>query len=134
VKHHLKTWTKYFDAVKHGVKPFEVRMADRPFAVGDTLVLEEWDPEERSYTGHSVEARVTYLLPGGSFGVAEGYCVMGVTQPLETGVVVVTIPIETAKEFIGNGPASHYAAEQWLQMQVRQSIFRLQQNGGGDHD
>lgn len=75
--HRLKTWPEYFQAVKRGDKPFEVRRADRPYAVGDWLILEEWDSRTETYSGDSVTVEVTYLLQGGLFGVAEDYCVMG---------------------------------------------------------
>lgn len=43
--HELKTWPRYFDAVKRGDKSFEVRRDDRGYAVGDTLVLREFEPD-----------------------------------------------------------------------------------------
>jgi ASC-1-like (ASCH) protein len=45
-EHTLKLWPQYFDAVADGRKRFEVRSTrDRTFAVGDVLVLREWDPK-----------------------------------------------------------------------------------------
>lgn len=41
---HLKIWTEYFDAVASGKKTVELRNDDRGFAVGDTLILREWQP------------------------------------------------------------------------------------------
>jgi len=41
--HALKTWPEYFQAVAERGKTFEVRKADRPFKVGETLLLQEWD-------------------------------------------------------------------------------------------
>lgn len=43
--HELKTWPKDFVAVRAGKKAHEARLADRPFAVGDDLVLLEWIPQ-----------------------------------------------------------------------------------------
>lgn len=59
--HELKSWPQYFAAVVSGVKRFEIRKTDRPFAVGDTLVLRDWNPDTGSYTGRSCAVRVTYL-------------------------------------------------------------------------
>ncbi len=38
--HHLKTWPQFFEQSRAGVKPFEVRKNDRPFKVGDIIVLD----------------------------------------------------------------------------------------------
>lgn len=61
--HELKTWPVYFGAVADGTKRFEVRSTkDRAFAVGDVLVLREWDPHTEVYSGRSVWVVVTYVL------------------------------------------------------------------------
>lgn len=102
-RHVLKTWPPYFAAVANGSKPFEVRKADRNFAVGDTLELAEfvpcpdcqgagarrWDPQVRAfmaccvsphgqYTGARLRVAVTYILEGGCFGIADGFVVLGI--------------------------------------------------------
>lgn len=65
--HILKTWPEYFEAVLDERKRFEVREDDRGFAVGDTLALQEWNPETGEHTGRSIDVRVTYLVKGGPF-------------------------------------------------------------------
>jgi ASC-1-like (ASCH) protein len=57
-----KIWPEYFEAVKSGKKKFELRLNDFEIAEGDTLVLEEWDPKTKKYTGRSIEKSVTYVL------------------------------------------------------------------------
>lgn len=74
--HHLKTWTKYFVDAKSGIKPFEVRKNDRNFKVGDTLILNEYDPERQRYTGNWVAKSITYILDDQSF-VKEDYVILG---------------------------------------------------------
>ena len=59
--HLLKTWPCFFQAVQRGEKCFELRRDDRKFAVGDCLVLQEFDPETERYSGNEVALRVTYL-------------------------------------------------------------------------
>jgi hypothetical protein len=79
--HELKTWPKFFDAVRSGEKPFEVRKNDRGYAVGDTLWLREYVPEEERYTGRSMARTVSYVLHGGEFGIHSEYCVLGLMRP-----------------------------------------------------
>lgn len=76
--HHLKTWPAYFYAVERGDKTFEVRKNDRCFQAGDSLLLECYDPEKLDHNhGRRIERRVTFVLPGGQFGIELGYVVMG---------------------------------------------------------
>jgi hypothetical protein len=76
--HQLKTWPDYFEAVFLEKKPFEVRLDDRNFQVGDVLILREYDPATGEYSGRQLARNVTYKLPGGGFGVEAGYCVLGI--------------------------------------------------------
>jgi len=79
--HALKTWPVYFETVVDGRKTFEIRKNDRDFHVGDTLVLQEWDPEKKSYTGRRVEVEVTYLTSVDDFGhLKPGVVVMGIKK------------------------------------------------------
>lgn len=78
--HELKTWPDLYDNVAIGIKPFEVRKNDRDYKSGDTLILRRFDPATNTYTGEQVEKTVTCILYGGQFGIAEGYCVMGLAR------------------------------------------------------
>jgi len=44
--HELKTWPEYFEQVRNGNKPFEVRKNDRYFSEGDEVLLKEFIPED----------------------------------------------------------------------------------------
>lgn len=57
-----KTHPQYFDLILSGKKNFDLRLDDFVIHEGDTLVLEEWDPETKAYTGRKVEKRVTYVM------------------------------------------------------------------------
>ncbi|TSC67589.1 MAG: ASCH domain protein [Parcubacteria group bacterium Gr01-1014_73] len=57
-----KIWPEYFEAIVSGKKKFELRLADFTVNEGDTLVLEEWDPKTKKYTGRKIEKRVSYVL------------------------------------------------------------------------
>lgn len=74
--HELKTWPDYFFRVFAGQKNFEIRKNDRDFQIGDTLVLREWSPDTKEYTGREVNKEVTYILHGGNFGIEAGYCIL----------------------------------------------------------
>ena len=56
-----KIWPEYFEAVASGKKKYELRLSDREVGEGDTLLLEEWDPTTKAYTGRTIEKKVTYV-------------------------------------------------------------------------
>lgn len=74
--HKLKTWPVFYERVLTGDKHFEVRKDDRCFQAGDTLLLQEWDPETQQYTSRETRLSVTFVLHGGQFGIEPGYVVM----------------------------------------------------------
>lgn len=77
--HELRTWPEPFEALWEGRKVHEVRRMDRPFSVGDTLRLREWDPRRDPnirYTGREVRARISYISLPATFGLADDVCVM----------------------------------------------------------
>ena len=57
-----KIWPEYFELVSSGKKKFELRLADFEVGEGDTLLLEEWDPETKEYTGRKIEKKVSFVL------------------------------------------------------------------------
>ena len=57
-----KIWPKYFDKIKSGEKTFELRLADWQCNPGDVLLLKEWNPETKQYTGREIEKEVTYVI------------------------------------------------------------------------
>ena len=67
--HELKSWPKFFEAVLTGAKKSEVRRNDRGFALGDALVLREWDPKTGDYTGRSVRRIVCHLSELDEIGI-----------------------------------------------------------------
>lgn len=77
--HYLKTWPEYFIEVWMGNKSFEFRKDDRDFQIGDTLVLQEYDPKKGEHTGQHVKVKVTYILRDFE-GIAPGYCIMSIKQ------------------------------------------------------
>ena len=53
-----KTWPEFFAKVKNRQKNVEIRLADFKVVRGDSLFLEEWDPEKKQYTGRTVQRKV----------------------------------------------------------------------------
>lgn len=83
-EHRLKTWVNVYKDVESGKKPFEWRVNDRDFKVGDTLHLEEFDPVKHEYTGLSCKRLVTYILDGTRFGLDGKHVIMGLEDPRVT--------------------------------------------------
>lgn len=84
-RHELKTWPQYFAAVRSGKKRFEIRRNDREFAVGDVLVLREFDPEQDVYTGQVEERQITFLLSEEDYGVIHGFVAIGFGEVVHHG-------------------------------------------------
>lgn len=59
---HKKTWPDVFPLVKAGKKNIDLRLADFKLQKGDVLVLDEWNPKTRKYTGRSTERKVGMVL------------------------------------------------------------------------
>jgi hypothetical protein len=98
-RHELKCWQESFKAIWEGRKHYEIRKSDRGFAVGDTLLLREFRPHKPcmgsafiysqpcgckaphgSYTGRGFTAKVTYMTPGGQWGLPDGICVLSIVK------------------------------------------------------
>lgn len=91
-KHRLKTVQPYFDDVLNGKKTFEVRKNDRGFAVGDSLVLEEYVPMGEGYTGQAIIREVTYVLDSPEY-CKPGYVVLGINNPTDARRLALTASI-----------------------------------------
>ena len=57
-----KTWPALFQKILDGTKTFDLRLADFECNSGDVLVLREWNPETKKYTGRILEKKVTYVM------------------------------------------------------------------------
>jgi len=56
-----KVWPEYFEAIKTGKKNYELRLADWECKEGDVLILKEWNPKTKTYTGRKIEKKVSYV-------------------------------------------------------------------------
>jgi len=82
--HNLRIAPEYFRSVEDGSKTFEIRINDRGFQVGDTLILQEWDTEKcdgyqgEGYTGREITRTVTHMT---DFQQVKGYVVLALAAP-----------------------------------------------------
>lgn len=79
IVHKLKCWAEHFNAILDGTKTFEYRVFDRDYAVGDKLLLQEYDMKT-GYTGRECLVLVTSMLINFPEGVpiGENNCIMSV--------------------------------------------------------
>jgi ASC-1-like (ASCH) protein len=63
-----KCWSEFFEAVRSGKKRFDVRLADFRCKPGDFLVLEEWNPKTRQYTGRELKRKISFVLKTNELG------------------------------------------------------------------
>lgn len=76
--HALKTWPPYFDSVVQGKKAYELRKNDRPFTVGDMVLLQEYTLE-KGYTGNEAAFEITSILKDmPEMGLKKGYVILGI--------------------------------------------------------
>jgi len=59
--HILKSWPQFFAPISEGTRTHELRRNDRGFAVGDMLVLREFEPQSQHYTGRECRAEITSM-------------------------------------------------------------------------
>ncbi len=58
-----KIWPEYFELIESGKKRFELRLADFDAKEGDVLILEEYNPETKEYTGRKIEKKkIDYIM------------------------------------------------------------------------
>jgi hypothetical protein len=56
----IRTWPQFFGPVLDGSKPFVVGPNNHAYQAGDMLIINEWCPKKRDFTGHSCRAVITY--------------------------------------------------------------------------
>jgi hypothetical protein len=79
-QHELKCWPEPFEAIAARLKRVEIRLHDRDYRAGDRLLLCEWDPQTREYTGRSLTVLVLQVLESRHVpaGLLLGYVAMSI--------------------------------------------------------
>jgi len=81
MNHKLKIWPKYYAEVSKRNKNFEIRKNDRNFKEGDTVTLQEFDPEKNQHTGNELSFKIDYVLPLADFFCNDNpYVVFGMSE------------------------------------------------------
>ena len=57
-----KIWPEYFQMIIEGKKKYELRLADFNIEEGDFILLREWKPETKDYTGREIKKKVSFVL------------------------------------------------------------------------
>jgi len=84
--HDLKIDLKEHYSLRDGTKRFEIRKNDRNFQAGDILHLkatlytgaEMAEGKPLQYTGEEMLVKVSQIIHGPIYGLAEGWCIMSV--------------------------------------------------------
>jgi ASC-1-like (ASCH) protein len=56
-----RIWPQFFELVRSGKKNVELRVADFDVKPGDVIVLREWSPEIKDYTGREIRKKVSFV-------------------------------------------------------------------------
>ena len=85
--HKVKSWSAFFQAFKRGEKKHDMRdLKDRKYSVGDTLVLQEYDPFKGEYTGDEMKMKITYITSRdtpcafSSAALDRDYCILSLEE------------------------------------------------------
>ena len=81
MKHEIKCWPEHFRVSWCGDKLFEIRKDDRNYQERDEVVLQEYDPVKREYTGREIEGWITYVT---DFEQKPGFVVFGYNERCRT--------------------------------------------------
>lgn len=72
--HVLKIDHQYFIPVLNGNKKFEIRLNDRNFQIGDTVILRELTEDKENFSGREIKTKIIYIT---DFEQKENYIVFG---------------------------------------------------------
>lgn len=77
--HALKTDPGFFKSIVKGDKTFDVRKHDRPFKVGDKLLLQEFNQETEKYSGEEWHGEIVYILDSSDY-CKKNFVILGIHE------------------------------------------------------
>lgn len=81
IRHEVKSWPQLFAPIKDGSRPFDVRLNDRGFEVGDRLLLREWEPTKKIFTGNQCGRTIISIAHAQDFPAALTEPAAGALRP-----------------------------------------------------
>jgi hypothetical protein len=79
--HELKIHPEHYKEVLLGLKKVEIRLNDRNYQENDILLLNEYNPNTRKYSGSQVTRKVDYIIRDVA-GLATSYVILQISKPL----------------------------------------------------
>lgn len=78
--HNLPSYRPFFAATQSGRKRHEIRKEnpDKPFAVGDWLILHEQIMETKTFTGRQTIVEITWISPTEGPGKEAGFAYLSI--------------------------------------------------------
>lgn len=121
--HNIKCWPDVFEEMRAGRKTAEFRYNDRGYAVGDMLLIREWDTATAAYTHREITLQITHVLDGG-FGMPAGYVMLSLaaspsqpnTEGLTSGEGWKLVPVEPTPEMCRAVAGVCYGPSVWSAM------------------
>lgn len=77
--HAVKCHPENFKSIKDNSRPFTVRKLDRPYQVGDEILIQEWDPVKKEYTRDQWMGTITAIVSD-AVGLRQGFGVLGLRE------------------------------------------------------
>lgn len=97
VEHRLKTRPIHFERVVLGYKRYTIRINDRGFQIGDTIVKAEYDPAGHGFTGRTAGPFRVISLTKDVEGLKPGFVVLGFEPIPLSGERTLNIELHKAK-------------------------------------
>lgn len=77
--HALRTDPGFYKSITEGVKTFDVRKHDRPFKVGDKLLLQGYNQETEKYSGQEWHGEIIYIFDSTDY-CKKNYVILGIRE------------------------------------------------------
>lgn len=86
MQHSLKCHPDHYQKAAQGLKPFEIRLNDRDFNIGDKVFLKEYNPKTEEYTGECLVGQITCIS---DFQQKDNYVVLGIKYTRTDDCIVI---------------------------------------------